>query len=146
MGRIVAIDYGKKRCGIAATDVLRIVPGALVTLAPAEVIDFLKDYLSREQVDRIIVGEALQDDGTPSDSMRYITPFVNRLRKVFPNVSVELYSERYTSVLAHKAILESGIGKAQRRQDKALVDRVSATILLQSYLSSHQYKANNESQ
>ena len=81
MGRIVAIDYGKKRCGIAATDVLRIVPGALVTLAPAEVIDFLKDYLSREQVDRIIVGEALQDDGTPSDSMRYITPFVNRLRK-----------------------------------------------------------------
>lgn len=144
MGRLIAIDYGKKRCGIAVTDVLRIVPGALTTLPPGEVIPFLKEYVSKETVDRIIVGKAVQNNGLPSESMGAIRSFVARLGQAFPTIPVELYDERYTSVLAHKAILASGIGKKQRRRDKALVDRVSATILLQSYLSSLQYQQSEE--
>ena len=95
-------------------------------------------------MDRIIVGKAVQNNGLPSESMGAIRSFVARLGQAFPTIPVELYDERYTSVLAHKAILASGIGKKQRRQDKALVDRVSATILLQSYLSSLQYQQSEE--
>lgn len=140
MGRILAIDYGLRRTGIAVTDPLRIVPGALTTLPAKEVVPFLKDYLEHEKVDIIVVGKALQTNkDEESETMRYIRPFVDKLKRLFPDICVELHDERYTSVLAHRAICESGVSK-KRRRDKALVDRVSAVIILQSYMSSLQYQ------
>ncbi|MCQ2059685.1 MAG: Holliday junction resolvase RuvX [Bacteroidaceae bacterium] len=133
MGRILAIDYGTKRTGIAVTDPLRIIPGALDTVQTNALIDFLKDYFKKEQVDIIVVGYAKNMDNTDSESMKQIKPFVNRIRKLFPDKEIVMHDERFTSVLAHKVILESGLHKMARR-DKPLVDRISATIILQSYM------------
>lgn len=135
MGRILSIDYGKKRTGIAVTDPLKIIPGGLTTVMTAELFSFLSDYVAREDVERIIIGEPKQDNGTASENMIRITPFVNRWRKAFPNIPIELYDERYTSVLAHRAMIDGGLRK-KSRQDKALVDEISATIILQSYMES----------
>ena len=135
MGRILAIDYGLKRTGLAVSDPLRIIAGALDTVATHTLMDYLKQYLSKNDVSTIVVGQPKQTNGTMSDSWRAIEPFVNRLRKEFPQVEVVLYDERFTSVLAHRTMLESGIGRMARR-DKALVDRISATIILQDYMQS----------
>jgi putative holliday junction resolvase len=135
MGRILSIDYGQKRVGIAVTDTLQIVANGLTTVPVAQIYDFLSDYFSREPVDKVVVGLPKQMNNQPSESMRYITPFLNGFKKRFATVPVEMFDERFTSVLAHKAMLEGGL-KKKARQDKALVDQISATILLQSYLES----------
>lgn len=135
MGRILAIDYGQKRTGIAVSDPLQIIAGGLATVDTVALESFLTEYIGKEDVERIVVGQPLQTNGRDSENMKRITPFVNRLRKIFPAVPVEYYDERFTSVLAHQAMLASGIGR-KARQDKALVDKISATIILEEYLSS----------
>ena len=129
----MSIDYGQKRTGIAVSDPLQMIANGLTTVDTAQLLDFIADYLSKEQVERIVVGYPKQTNGEDSENMKRITPFVNRLRKLYPTITVELYDERFTSVLAHRAIIESGIGR-KSRQDKALVDKISATIILQDYM------------
>ena len=135
MARLLAIDYGKKRTGLAVTDELQIIANGLGTVATSTLVDYLLDYVKREPVERIIVGLPKQMNNEPSENMCRITPFVNRLRKLLPDIPIEFHDERFTSVLAHRAILDSGIGKMARR-NKELVDAVSATIILQSYMES----------
>ena len=133
--RILSIDYGKKRTGIAVTDPMQIIANGLETVETKDLEAFLKAYMEKEEVQTIVVGYPRQLDGEDSENMKRITPFVNRLRKLYPEKKIEMYDERFTSVLAHKAMLASGIGK-KARQDKALVDKISATIILQEYLES----------
>ena len=135
MARLLAIDYGKKRTGLAVSDEMQIIAGGLTTVPTTELLDFLLGYVSREPVERIIVGLPKQMNSEPSENMRRITPFVNRLRKVLPDIPVEFHDERFTSVLAQRTIIEAGIKKMARR-NKELVDEVSATIILQSYMES----------
>ena len=135
MGRILAIDYGTRRTGIAVSDPLRIIAGGLTTVETKELEKFLAEYFAGNEVDIIVVGKPTQMNGQPSETWRYVEPLVGRLRKAYPDKSVELYDERFTSVMAHRTMLESGIGKMARR-DKALVDKISATIILQSYMDS----------
>lgn len=137
MGRIIAIDYGTKRTGLAVTDPLRIIANALETVETKQLEKYLADYFSKNDVDVIVLGKPSQMNGQPSETMRYIEPLAGRLRHAYPDKQVVLYDERFTSVMAHRTILESGIGKMARR-DKALVDRISATIILQSYMGSLQ--------
>lgn len=137
MGRILAIDYGTKRTGIAVSDPLRIIAGALDTVPTHTLVDFLKKYIAENDVDIIVVGKPTQMNGQPSQSMAQIEPFVRRLAKEFPTIKIEWQDERFTSVLAQRAIIDSGVKKMQRR-DKSLVDKVSATIILQSYMESNQ--------
>lgn len=134
MGRILAIDYGRKRTGLAVTDPLQIIANGLTTVPTHTLEQYLLDYMSREQVDCIVVGKPRQMNGEMSESWRYIEPFLNRLKKIKPDVPVVLEDERFTSVLAHQAILQSGVGKQRRREDKGMVDEISATIILQQYL------------
>lgn len=133
MGRIVAIDFGQKRAGIAVTDSLQIIANGLITVASAKCLEFLKEYCQKEEVEAFVVGEARQMDNSESQSMRYIKPFVNKLRKQFPEKNVHMVDERFTSVMAHQAMIDGGLKKKQR-QNKALVDTISATIILQSFL------------
>ena len=135
MARILAIDYGKKRTGLAVTDELQIIANGLTTVATTSLEAYILDYVKREPVERIVVGLPKQMNNTPSENMCRIAPFVNRLRNILPEIPVEYHDERFTSVLAHQAILASGIGKMARR-NKELVDEVSATIILQSYMES----------
>ena len=139
MGRIIAIDYGTKRTGIAVTDPLQIVPGGLTTVPTHTLMDFLSGYMAKEEVDIIVVGYALNMDGQESASMRQIHPFIGKLKKAFPDKRIELINERFTSVLAQRTILEAGIRKMARR-NKALVDEVSACIILESYMDSNRYR------
>lgn len=138
MSRIIAIDYGKKRTGIAVTDPLQIIANGLTTVPTHQLVDFLLDYVRREPVERIVVGHPKQMNNEDSENMKNIVPFLNRLRKLLPDMPVELVDERFTSVLAHQAILAGGL-KKKDRQNKALVDEISATIILQSYLESRKY-------
>lgn len=133
MGRVLALDYGTKRTGIAVSDPLRIIATALETVRTHELMPYLKKYLAENSVDIVVVGMPKQMNGTPSESFQHIKPFVERLKREFPTTEVVYHDERFTSVLAQRAILEAGARKTQR-QDKALVDRVSATIILQSFL------------
>ncbi len=134
MGRIVAIDYGQKRVGIAVTDELQLISSGLTTVHVKDIWSFLTDYLSEQKVDCIVVGEPRDLKNRPSDASRFIEPFVKKLKKTFPDIPVERFDERFTSKMAHDTMIESGIGK-QKRQDKALVDKISATILLQSFMN-----------
>lgn len=138
MGRLLSIDFGRKRCGIAVTDTLRIVATGLTTVPTAQLIDFVKRYIVAEPVDRIIVGLPTTLRGEPSDSMRYLTPVINRLRKEIAPMPIEFYDERFTSTLAHRAMLDGGMKKMDRR-NRAIVDEISATILLNDYLQSKAY-------
>lgn len=135
MARLLAIDYGKKRTGLAVSDEMQIIAGGLKTVPTSELVDFLLDYVKHESVERIIVGLPKQMNNEPSENMRRIVPFVNRLRKLLPDIPVEYHDERFTSVLAQRTIIEAGIKKMARR-NKELVDEVSATIILQSYMES----------
>lgn len=135
----MSIDYGKKRTGLAVTDPLQIIANGLVTVATSTLFDYLKDYIAKEQVERIIIGEPRQTNGAPSENMTRVMQFANRWRNAFPEIPIEFYDERFTSVLAHKAMLDGGLRK-KKRQDKALVDEISATIILQSYLESARRK------
>lgn len=139
MSRIIAIDYGKKRTGIAVTDILQIIANGLTTVPTTELMDFLLNYVAKEPVERIIVGHPKQMNNEDSENMKRIVPFVNLLKKKLPQIPVELVDERFTSVLAHQAMLDGGL-KKKARQDKALVDEISATIILQSYLESKKFK------
>ncbi|MCM1028234.1 MAG: Holliday junction resolvase RuvX [Pseudoflavonifractor sp.] len=139
MGRLLAIDYGKRRCGIAVTDPSRIVATALATIDTPSLIAFVKDYVSREMVDAIIVGLPTQLNGLPSDSMRYIRPGIGALRKALsPSIDIIFFDERFTSSLAHRSMIDSGMTRKQR-QDKSLADRMAATIILNDFLSSREY-------
>lgn len=138
MGRILAIDFGTKRTGIAVSDPLRIIAGGLETVATKELEAWLRGYFAREDVSTIVVGKPTQMSGAPSQTWEHIEPLVARLRKSYPDKEVVLHDERFTSVLAQRTIRESGIGKMARR-DKALVDKVSATIILQGYMESRAY-------
>lgn len=139
MGRILGIDFGRRRCGVAATDSLRIVASGLATVPTAKLIDFVRDYSAREGVDLIVVGEPRTLRDEPSESQRYLRPALDRLRKAMPQMPVVMFDERFTSVLAHKAMLDGGLPKMARR-DKALVDEISATIILNDYLGSRAYQ------
>lgn len=139
MSRIIAIDYGKKRTGIAVTDILQLIANGLTTVPTTELMDFLLNYVAKEPVERIIVGHPKQMNNEDSENMKRIVPFVNLLKKKLPQIPVELVDERFTSVLAHQAMLDGGL-KKKARQDKSLVDEISATIILQSYLESKKFK------
>lgn len=138
MGRILAIDYGKKRTGLAVTDMLQIVPGALDTIDTKQLMTYLNDYVAREQVDRIIIGEPMQPNGQPSENLARVKTFEGQWRKAHPDIPIIGYDERFTSVLAHRTMIDAGL-KKKARQDKALVDKISATIILQDYLSSNKF-------
>lgn len=138
MGRIISIDYGRKRTGLAVTDSLKLIAGGLVTVPTHELIHFLQDYFMKEEVELVIIGLPKQMNNMPSESMRYVKPFVGLLQKTFPDIPVKFVDERFTSVLAHKAMLEGGL-KKKDRQNKALVDEISAVIILQSYLESKSF-------
>ncbi len=135
MARILSIDYGKKRTGIAVTDPLQLIAGGLATVSTSELFDWLKAYMAREPVERIVIGEPRQPNGEPSENLQRVQQFVNRWRKAVPDVPIEFFDERFTSVLAHQAMLAGGL-KKKARQDKALVDEISATIILEDYLRS----------
>jgi len=134
MGRVLAIDHGRKRTGLAVTDPLRIIASALDTVPTAEVIAYLKAYLAREEVDGFVVGLPMGLDGRPTDATAGVEAFLKQLRKAFPGKWIETVDERFTSSLAKQAVLQSGIGRKARR-DKAQLDRISATIILQDWLS-----------
>lgn len=133
MGRIMAIDYGSKRVGLAVTDPLRIIASGLDTVHSKDLIAFLEAYFKKEPVDIIVVGEPKTLANKASDSARFIDPFVTHLRKKFPDKKIERFDERFTSSMAHQTMRDGGLGK-KARQDKELVDRISATIILQDYL------------
>lgn len=133
MARILAIDYGKKRTGLAVTDTLQIVPGALDSLDTKRLMSFLNDYVKREEVERIIIGEPVQPNGRPSENLQRVKQFEAEWRKAHPEIPIEGYDERFTSVMAHRTMIDAGLRKTAR-QDKALVDKISATIILQNYL------------
>ena len=133
MGRILAIDYGTKRTGIAVSDPLQLIAGGLETVPTKELEQWLARYLAREEVTTIVLGKPSRMDGTPSETWRFIEPLAGRLRRAYPDKEVTFYDERLTSVIAHRTMLESGIGRMARR-DKALVDKISATIILQGYM------------
>lgn len=138
MGRLLSIDYGRRRCGIAVTDPLRIVASGLATVETSKLIEYIKNYVSHEQVDAIIVGYPTTMRGEESDSMRYIRPGIGQLRKALPQTEIIFFDERFTSAIAHRAMLDGGMKKSARR-DKAIVDEISATIILNDYLESRQY-------
>ena len=135
MSRLIAIDYGTKRTGLAVTDPLGIIASPLETVETKQLERYLADYFKREDVATIVVGYPRQMNGQPSETMRYIEPLIGRLRHAYPEKRVVAYDERFTSVLAQRTIRESGIGKMARR-DKSLVDKVSAAIILQDYMAS----------
>lgn len=138
MGRLMSIDYGRRRCGIAVTDPLRIVATGLTTIATARLVEFVSDYIKSETVDRIIVGLPRTTGGEFSESMKYIRPGIDRLKKAIPEMPVDFFDERFTSAIAHRSMIDMGMKKMQRR-DKAAVDEIAATIILNDYLQSKQY-------
>ncbi|MBD5228708.1 MAG: Holliday junction resolvase RuvX [Bacteroidales bacterium] len=138
MGRLLSIDYGRRRCGIAVTDPLRIVASGLTTVDTSKLIEYIRNYVATEQVDAIIVGYPTTMRGQESDSMRYIRPGIGQLRKALPQMEIIFFDERFTSAIAHRAMLDGGMKKSARR-DKAIVDEISATIILNDYLESRQY-------
>jgi len=135
MSRLLALDYGQKRVGIAVTDQEQLIASGLTTVHSKDIFDFLKAYLKNETVSGFIVGEALNLNGLPSQSSRYIEPFVKRLSKEFPNIEIARIDERFTSKIAFQSMIDAGLKKSARR-NKSLVDQISATIILQSYLDS----------
>lgn len=139
MARLLAIDYGRKRCGLAVTDILQITPGGLATVRTHELIDYLKNYIAKEPVERFIIGLPMNLNGKESESMTYLRPFLRQLEKAIPNIPVTMVDERFTSTLAQRTIIEAGIGKQRRREDKGLVDEVSAVIILQTYMSTPRF-------
>ncbi|MDO4320743.1 MAG: Holliday junction resolvase RuvX [Bacteroidales bacterium] len=139
MARLLSIDFGRKRCGIAVTDPMRIVANGLTTVPTAGLIAFVKQYMAAEPVDRVIVGYPTTMRGEPSESVRYLTPVINRLRKEIAPVEIEFFDERFTSVIAHRAMIDGGMKKSDRR-NREIVDEISASIILNDYLQSKAYR------
>lgn len=138
VGRILSIDYGRKRTGLAVTDPQQIIAGGLASVSTSELFDWLKAYISREPVESIVIGEPRQPNGEPSENLGRVREFVNRWRKAVPEIPIEYFDERFTSVLAHRAMLDGGL-KKKTRQNKALVDEISATIILEDYMRSRKF-------
>ena len=136
MSRILAIDYGKKRTGIAVTDPLCIIANGLATVSTSELFEFLSQYITKESVGQIVIGKPIQPNGQPSENLARVEQFVNRWRKIHPELPIDYYDERFTSVIAHQAMITGGVKKKTRREDKGLVDEISATIILQDYIKS----------
>lgn len=136
MGRILAIDYGKKRTGLAVTDPLRIIANGLATIPTSDIFDYLTQYVAKESVDQLVIGKPIQPNGLPSENLARVENFVNRWRKLHPEMPIDYYDERFTSVIAHQAMIAGGVKKKTRREDKGLVDEISATIILQDYMRS----------
>lgn len=136
MGRILALDYGKRRTGVAVTDPLQIIANGLTTVETKQLMAFLTDYLGREAVERIVIGLPVQTNGEASENQARVRRFAGQLRKTFPSIPIDFYDERYTSVLAQKVIFDVGVKKKTRRENKGLVDEISATIILQDFLQS----------
>lgn len=134
MARILSIDYGKKRTGLAVTDSLQIIANGLATVSTSSLIDYLKDYIAKEPVERIVIGRPTQPNGRPSENLARVEQFVNRWRKLVPNIPIEYYDERFTSVIAHQVVIDSGVRKKVRKENKGLIDEISATIILQDYM------------
>jgi len=134
MSQILAMDYGAKRTGIAVTDDMQIIASGLTTVATESLLDFLDSYLKKEKVELFLIGEPRQRDNSPSDIEYEIRPFLKRLGKRFPDIPIERVDERFTSKMAFQTMIDSGMSKGKRK-NKALVDEISATIILQSYLS-----------
>ncbi len=143
MGRILAFDYGKKRIGLAVTDPMQIIATPLTTVNPSEIEDFLLDYLKKEIVEEFVVGYPVQLNNKPSESVKYINPFIKRLAKLFPEKPVHLVDERFTSKIAMQSIIDGGVKKKARR-DKALVDKISASLILQTFLEKRAFNFNND--
>ncbi|HLW09653.1 MAG TPA: Holliday junction resolvase RuvX [Fermentimonas sp.] len=139
MSRLLSIDYGKKRTGIAVSDPLQIIANGLTTVETTNIFNFLKDYLGKEDVETIIVGLPKQMSGELSENMKRIEPFVNRLKKLYPNINIEYYDERFSSKMAHQVMIDGGL-KKKDRQNKELVDEISATIILQGYMESKRFR------
>ena len=137
--KIMAIDYGRKRTGIAVTDSLQMIANGLTTVPSGELVKFIQSYMAKEPVELIVVGQPKQMNNEPSENMRYVQAFVTHLKRTLPQIPVEYYDERFTSVMAHQAMLEGGLRK-KKRQEKALVDEISAVIILQAYLESKKYR------
>ncbi len=135
MGRILAIDFGRKRTGLAVTDVLRITANPLLTVETKDLMDWLKQYFAKEPVDEVVIGHPTQMNGQESESMNYIRPFMGNFKKQFPDKPITMYDERFTSVLAHQAMLAGGM-KKKDRQNKAVVDKIAACIILEGYMDS----------
>ena len=135
MARILAIDYGQKRTGLAVTDPMQMIANGLATVETKELEKFIIDYIGKEDVSTIVMGKPTQMNGQDSENMKRIEPFFNRLKKLFPDEEVTFYDERFTSVIAHKTMLQSGISK-KARQNKGLVDKISATIILEDFMQS----------
>lgn len=136
MGRILAIDYGKKRTGLAVTDPLRIIANGLATIPTSDIFDYLTQYVAKVSVDQLVIGKPIQPNGQPSENLARVENFVNRWRKLHPEMPIDYYDERFTSVIAHQAMIAGGVKKKTRREDKGLVDEISATIILQDYMRS----------
>ena len=135
MGRILAIDYGKKRTGLAVTDILRITANPLITIETKQLMTWLKDYFAKENVDEVVVGYPKQMNGEDSESMQYIRVFLAQFEQTFPSIPIKLYDERFTSVLAHQAMIDGGMKRSQRK-NKMMVDKIAACIILEGYLDS----------
>lgn len=133
MARLLAIDYGTKRCGIAVTDPLKLIATGLTTVHSKDLLAWLADYIKKEPVETFIVGEPKRLNGQPTDATQHVEAFVKHLRKQFPEIPVQRIDERFTSKIAFRSLIDSGLGKKDR-QNKALIDEVSAVILLQSYM------------
>ena len=135
MGRILAIDYGKKRTGLAVTDPLRITANPLLTIPTAELLEWLRAYINKENVEEVVIGHPTQLNGQESESMQYIRPFMDLFKKTFPDLPLVPFDERFTSTLAHMAMIDGGMSK-KKRQDKTVVDKLAACIILEDYLQS----------
>ncbi|WP_372751684.1 Holliday junction resolvase RuvX [Labilibaculum sp.] len=133
MARILAIDYGRKRIGLAVTDPMQIIANGLDTVAAKDILDYLEKYLQKEEIECFVVGYPKQLNNEDSESMKYLKPFLGQLKKKFPDMKVELVDERFTSKIAFQSMIDGGLKKKQR-QNKAMIDKVSATIILQSYM------------
>lgn len=140
MGRILSIDYGVRRTGLAVTDPLQIIAGGLTTVETPRLLQYLQQYVGVEDVEMFVVGYPKQTNGRDSDNLPRVMAFVEKLKSVLPDIPVELWDERYTSILAHRTMLMSGKGK-KARQDKAIIDEISATIILQGWMESRRLHA-----
>ena len=135
MARILSIDYGRKRTGVAVTDPLQLIAGGLATVTTSELFNFLRQYVQREEVERIVIGKPMQPNGQPSENLQRVEQFVNKWCKTMPQIPIEYFDERFTSVIAHRVILNSGLKKKERR-NKALIDEISAIIILEDWMAS----------
>lgn len=144
MGRIMAIDYGRKRVGIAVTDSAQLIANGLDTIRAQDSIDFLKKYFEKEEVELVIIGYPKQMNNTPSEAVRYVNEFISKFEKSFPDREYRLMDERFTSKMAFQAMIDGGV-KKKNRQDKGLIDKVSATIILQSWMEMKNNMSNRKS-